>query len=270
MAFFSTISATLLAPATETTTAEGVNVYELKGLNTTSNPGIPVLMYVDKTDDCAEFLKGLAAKTTDGTPIRVLVSGIIQNVPAQKANPKDKYSDIEKPSKVIVYVGAARRLRADVKIDPEQALIFGSGFVQFIGTEMDDKTKRKPEITIQSGTQSLQEEGKYSGSLVVQGEKKTGTDETCMTVDEGREVYFMAHLFRSAGVYQDTPYDKIKCQAVFMEETDRVKSKRGGRKSRSVSMSSQLSDSFEETESTAAKMNSTDLCQQANVSLSDF
>jgi len=266
MAFFSTISATLLAPATETTTAEGVNVYELKGLNAASNPGMPVLMYVDKTSDCAEFLKGLAAKTTDGTAIRVLVSGIIQNVQAQKA---DNKKEILKAPKLIVYVGAARRLRVDPKVDPEQAIVFGSGFAYPV-TDFEDNTKRKAEVFVGSGTQSLQEEGMYCSRLQVLGDKATKTDETCLNVEEGREIYFMANLFRSSGVMGDIAYDKIKCQAVFMEETDRVKSKRGGRKSHSVSMSAQLSDSFEETESTAAKMNSTDLCQQANVSLSDF
>ena len=98
----------------------------------------------------------------------------------------------------------------------------------------------------------------------------SGTDATCLTVKEGQEIYFMANLFRSNGVMGTTAYDKLKASATFMQETERVKSRKGGRKNHTVSMSAQLSDSFEDTESKATAMSSDDLIKQASISLSDF
>ena len=165
MAFFTTLSASIVAPAVESKTAEGVDVYEIKGINTAANPGIPVVMLVDKTSHNAAFLKGLADKTADGSSVRVLVSGIIQPVLAQK---DEATKNIVKPPKVVVYVGAARRLRADMSLDPEQAIIFGSGFATPV-TDYEDKTKRKAELLVSSGTESLQDEGKYCSRLQVLG-----------------------------------------------------------------------------------------------------
>jgi hypothetical protein len=196
----------------------------------------------------------------------VLVSGIFQPVLAMK---NDETKAITKPPKVIVYVGAARRLRADSKVDPEQAIVFGSGFSTAL-TDYEDKTKRKPELMVSSGTESLTDAGTYCSQLQVLGDSSTKTDETCLNIDDGREVYFMANLFRSKGEMKEIQYDKLKVIATFMQETDRVRSRKGGGRPKPVAMDSQLSDSFEETESKASVMSSDALCQQASVALSDF
>ena len=266
MAFYTSISASIVAPATESKTAEGVDVYEIKGINAATSPGIPVVMHVDRSSDNGKFLKSLSEKTKDGTSVRVLVSGIMQPVLAMK---NDETKEITKPPKVIVYVGAARRLRADSKVDPEQAIVFGSGFCTAL-TDYEDKTKRKPELMISSGTESLTEAGTYCSQLQVLGDSSTKTDEFCLNVDDGREVYFMANLFRSKGEMKDIQYDKLKVIATFAQETDRVRSRKGGGRPKPVAMDSQLSDSFEESESEAQVMSSDALCQQAAVALSDF
>lgn len=266
MAFYTTLSASIIAPATETTTSENVDVFEIKGINAATQPGIPVVMQVDRKSEQGKFLKKLSDKTKDGESIRVLVTGIMQPVLAVK---NDETMEITKPPKVVVYVGAARRLRADSKVDPEQAIIFGSGFATVV-TEFEDKSKRKPELMVSSGTQSLQEAGMYCSRLQVLGDSATKTDETCLSVDDGREVYFMATLFRSSGEMNGTHYDKLKASATFMEETDRVRARKNGGRPQPVAMDSQLSDSFEETESTASVMSADDLCKQASVALSDF
>ena len=160
MAFFTSISASIVSGAQETTTAEGVAAYELKAINTACNPGIPVLLTVDKDTENAKFLKALGDKAAKEEAIRVLVSGIIQPVLAER----DDKKEITKPPKVVVYVGAARRLRADTKIDPEQAVVFGSGFATPI-TDYEDNTKRKPEVFSSAGTESLKEEGAYCSRL---------------------------------------------------------------------------------------------------------
>ena len=266
MAFYTTLSASIVAPATDGKTSEGVDVFEIKGVNAATSPGIPVLMQVDKTSEHGKFLKQLSDKTKDGSTIRVLVSGIFQPVLAIK---NDETKAITKPPKVVVYVGAARRLRADSKVDPEQAIIFGSGYTR-PSFDFEDKTKRKPELFISGSTQSMTEPGVYTSSLQLLGDSGTKTDSTCMEVEDGRECYFMANMFRSKGTMGETEYDKIKAVATFLEETDRVRARKGGGRAAPVSMTSQLSDSFEESESKAQVMSSDDLCKQAAVALSDF
>ena len=102
------------------------------------------------------------------------------------------------------------------------------------------------------------------------GDKESKTDELAQTCEDGQELYFMGNLFRSAGAMNGNNYDKLKVVATFMQATDRVKQRKTGRKSKSVSMNSQLNDSFEETTSTAAGMTPDSLAAQASVSLEDF
>ena len=268
MAFYTTLSASIVAPATKTKNPDGVDIFEVKGIcaPNTSNSGIPVLMHVDADSGHGQFLKALSDKTAEGASIRVLVTGLMNPVLAMK---NDETKEITKPPKVIVYVGAARRLRADSRVDPEQAIVFGSGFAR-PSFDYEDKTKRKPEIFVQAGTESLEEAGKYASSLHILGDSATKTDQFCMDVDEGREVYFMAHLIRSNGTMGDVQYDKLKATATKIDETDRVRSRKGGGRAKPVSMNTQLSDSFEESESEAQVMSSEDLCKKASVALSDF
>lgn len=265
MAFFTSISAQIASEAEETKTSEGVDVLKIKALHMGS-PAIPLWLYVDKDSDNAPFLKALADKIKDGTTARVLVSGVLQAVYAVK---DEATKQITKPPKLIIYVGAARRLRADTNVDPEQAIVFGSGFAQVV-TDFHDKSKRKPELLISSGTQDLTEDGKYSSRLQVIGDTKTKTNDVCLRVNDGQEIYFMANLFRSEGVMGDTSYDKIKASATFMEEGDRVKSKSNGRRNHTPNMSGQLSDTFEETETEDKSKSVNELAKMAGIALGDF
>lgn len=265
MAFFTSISAQIISEAEETKTSEGVDVYKIKALHM-GNPAIPLWLYIDRDSDNAVFLKSLAGKVKGGETPRVLASGVLQACYATK---DDNTKQITKPPKLIIYVGAARRLRADTNIDPEQAVVFGSGFAQVV-TDFHDKTKRKPELLISSGTQDLTEEGKYSSRLQVIGDTKTKTNDVCLRVDDGKEVYFMANLFRSEGTMGETSYDKIKASATFMEEGDRVKSKSNGRRNHTPNMSGQLSDTFEEAESEETGKSVNELAKMAGIALGDF
>jgi len=266
MAFFTSLSASLLAPATESTSTDGVKIYEFKALNQAANPGIPVLLHVEQGTENGTFLKALAENAST-TPVKVLVSGVIQSVLAEK---DEKTKDITKPPKVIVHVGAARRLRMDTKIEPEQAIIFGSGYSSPI-TDFEDDTKRKRELFVASGCESLLEEGRYESRLQVIGTDEGGTGDKCETVADGTEVYFMGNLFRSKGEVGTTVYDKLKVSATFMQETDRVKTRKGGGgRKKGNSMRTQLDSSFEETESQAQTLSAEELAVKASVALSDF
>jgi len=266
MSFFSTLSATILAPAEEGTSNEGKQTLEIKALNTASNPGIPVLLVVDRDTDNAKFLKELAAQTAQNKAARVLVSGVLQLCPAEQ----DKATkEITKKPKVILYVGSVRRLRADTKIEPEQAIVFGSGFASPQTVYGSDQ--RKAELSITSGNESLVEEGRWASRVTVLGDASVGTDELTLTVEENREVFFMGNLFRNAGEVNGTVFDKLKVNLSFAQESDRMKKKGGGgRRPKAASMSSQLGDSFEETESATTTLSADDLAAQANVSLADF
>ncbi len=267
MAFFTSITATILKPAEETKTTEGVEVYEVKGVCQASKPGIPVVMLVDKDSEQGKFLKGLADLTKGKKTARVLVSGVIQTCYAQKS---EDGTEIEKPSKVIVYVGAARRLRLqDTAHDPEQAIIFGSGFAE-PQTDFNDKSKRIPQLQISGGTQDFKEEGKYSSKITVIGDNKTKTDEVCLRVEEGQEVYFMANLYRSEGEMRGKGYDNIKASVTFIEEGDRIKQKRGGKRNHSPNLSGQLSDTFEEASEEEEAANVNQLAEMAGIALGDF
>lgn len=267
MALFTSISVELIKGGLkEEKSSEGVDVYSVASACRVCDPAIPVLLMIDKDSDNAAFVKALAEKADEGKRIRVLVSGVLQSVYAQK---DDKTKQILKGPKLIVYVGAVRRLRADDKIDPEQAVVFGSGFVQVV-TDFHDKTKRKAELLISTGTQDLKEEGKYSSRMQIIGDTKTKTDEACMRVDDGKEVYFMANLFRSKGEMNGTEYDKIKASATFLEEGDRVKSRKSGRNNHAANMTSQLSDTFEESEGEEDAKSVNELAQAAGIALGDF
>lgn len=256
-----------MAPAAEGTSSEGKPVYELKGINMASKPGVPVILMVDRESENGSFLKQLSEKTSDGSTVRVLATGIVQPVLADR-NKEEK--TVNKPSKIILYVGAVRRLRADLTQDPEQAVVFGSGFSTPV-TNYEDPDKRKPELMVSAGTESLKEEGKYCSMLNVVGTQAYGTDELCMAVEEGKEVYFMGNLYRSAGEMNDIQYDKLKCEITFAQETDRVKKRGGGRKPKATSMRSQLNDSFEDQGTSPTQtMSAAELSSQANLSLSDF
>ena len=267
MAFFTSISANLLkAEAKETTTAEGAEVYEIKGYNNGDGTAIPLVLLIDKESDHAAFAKGLAELANKDTSVRVLVSGVLQSVYAEKDKKSGK---ITRVPKLIVYVGAIRRLRADTKLDPDQAIVFGSGFSQVV-TDFHDKTKRKPELLISAGTQDVKEEGKYTSKLQVIGDSRSKTDEVCLRVEDGQEVYMMANLFRSEGVMNETAYDKIKASATFMEESDRVRSRKSGKRGSSANMTSQLSDTFEDSEPEEDTKSVSELAKLAGLALGDF
>jgi len=257
-----------MAPATETTSSEGKPVYELKGVNLASKPGVPVILMVDQKTENGDFLQKLSQKTSDGSSVRVLATGIVQPVLADR-NKEEK--TVNKPSKIILYVGAVRRLRADLNQDPEQCSVFGSGFATPV-TDYEDPSKRKPELMISSGTESLQQEGKYCSMLNVIGTQALGTDELCLNAEDGVEVYFQGNLYRSAGEMNGNEYDKLKCELSFAQETDRIKKRGGGgRKPKTTSMRSQLNDSFEDADSSPTQtMSAAELSNQANLSLSDF
>ena len=264
MAFFGAVTVNILAPAEETTSSEGRPVYQFKGLNLASQPGVPVVCMVDKETENATFLKQLSDKTKDGSTVRVLVTGILQPVAAQK-NKATK--EIERISKIIIYVGGARRLRADIKLDPEQCSVFGSGFA-YPQTEYKSE-ERKPELMISNGTERVDEENTRCSMLNVAGSEQTGTNQLCLTAEEGQEVYFSGSLYRSAGDYNG-PYDKLKVDLGFIQDTDRIRKSGGGRKPKAQSMRSQLDDSFEDKGSTESSMSADDLAAQASVALSDF
>ena len=265
MAFFTNISASIVSGAEQTTSPEGVACLQFKAINTASNPGIPVLLTVDADTENAKFLKALGDKAVAGESVRVLVSGILQPVLAER----DQDKTITKPPKVIVYVGAARRLRADTKVDPEQAVVFGSGFAT-PQTDYEDSSKRKPAVFVSAGTESLQEVGTYCSRIDLMGDKESKTDEILTSCDDGQELYFMGNLYRSAGDYNGNVYDKLKVQASFVQATDRVRQRKSGGRSKGVSMNSQLNDSFEETSSTAQTLSPDALASQASISLADF
>ena len=108
MAFFGAVSVSIMAPATETVNSEGTPCYELKGINMASSPGLPVVLMVPTGTENATFLKALSDKTADGSTVRVLETGVLQPVLAEKNKAE---GTIVKPSKIILWVGAARRLR---------------------------------------------------------------------------------------------------------------------------------------------------------------
>jgi hypothetical protein len=220
---------------------------------------------VDAASDNATFLKALGEKAAGGEAIRVFVSGILQPVLAEKSEDKQ----ISKPPKVIVYVGGVRRMRADTKLDPEQFQVFGSGFLT-PQTDYEDSTKRKPAVFVSSGTESLQKEGVYCSRLDLIGDKSSSTEEPLMQIEDGTEIYFMGNLYRSAGTYNDSTYDKLKVNCTFVQATDRVKQRKAGGRNKPASMNSQLDSSFEESESTAQTLSPEALSAQASVSLADF
>ena len=105
MAFFTSISTTIVSGAEQTTSPEGDACLQLKAINTASNPGIPVLLTVDADTANAQLLKALGDQAVAGEGVCMLVSGILQPVLAER----DQDKTMTKPPKVIVYVGAARR-----------------------------------------------------------------------------------------------------------------------------------------------------------------
>ncbi len=148
MSFFGALTATLISPAVETTTAEGVEVYEVKSINMASDPAVPALILCDRQTEHGQFLKALADQVTDTFKPRVLVSGVVQPTAAER--PENDKNSITKGPKITVYAGAIRRIRADLKKDPEQIIIMGSGFCLPV-FEMHDKSKRKPQLSVANG-----------------------------------------------------------------------------------------------------------------------
>ena len=264
MAFYTSITAYIANKAEKKTNADGIEIVEVQALNKSCDPPILMRIQADADSEHGKFINALSQDAATKSP-RVLVTGIVQVVSAVK---NDETKEITKPPKLIVYAGTARRVRNDMKIEPPQAIIFGNGYARV--QESRESNKRKPELYVSGSTESLVEEGAYSEGLQLLGDSSTKTDVVCLEIDDSREVYFMANLFRSAGEYMDVKYDKLKARATFLQETDRVRSKGGGKKGKTVSMSSQMSDSFETAESTAEVMTADELCKQAAVSLADF
>ena len=133
----------------------------------------------------------------------------------------------------MLYVGAARRLRADRTKDPDQASVFGSGYGMPV-TDYEDRSKRKPELFISAGTESLTEEGKYAPGAQLNADRTTpDVGELFKRVGEGQEVYFCGNIYRLAGEVGGNDYDKLKISCIFAQETDRVQQRRansGGRR----------------------------------------
>lgn len=266
MSFFTTLSTTLLAPAEDAVANDGTAMLELKTMCNASKPGIPVILMVRKDTDNAKFLQELAKLPQEGNLPRVLVSGVVQFVAAEV----DKQTkEVVKKPKIVVVVGSARRLRADVKIEPEQAVVFGSGFASPQTVYGSDQ--RKAELSITSGNESVREEGKWASRLTVLGDQAVGTEEICLSIDENRELFFMGNLFRQAGEVNGTHFDKLKVNLSFAQESDRVKAKGGsGRRPKATSMTSQLGAAFEEDTSAATTLSRESLAAQVQESLADF
>ena len=267
MAFFGTISVTVLGEAEDFVTPEGVDAYLINGINTSSPDPLLVTMVVDKDTENGSFLKQVADLTKKNECQRVLVSGVVQSVLAQKNDDKE----IVKKPKIEVYVGSARRLRSDLKKEPEQAIVMGAGYARPI-TEFEDKDKRKAELFLSAGTESIIEEGKYSSQLHVVADKEGNASDLFRTVEDCKEVYFFGTIFRSKGEMNGTEYDKIKVSATFAQETERVQQRRGGggKRTKAKSMRSQLDSSFEDDESTSSSMSQEELTRKTLVSLADF
>lgn len=266
MAFFGTLTATLIAPAEEITTAEGVDAYEIKAVNASCTPGIPMLLIVDRKTDNGKFLKELSQLCKEDYKPRAMVTGVLQPVLAEKGDDKS----IIKSPKILLYVGSARRIRADLGKDPEQAIVMGGGYCRVV-TEFEDPDKRKAEVFLSAGTESVVDEGRYSSHLHVISDRDGGTDELFRNVEEGKEIYFVGSLFRSKGEMNGTEYDKLKVSATFAQETDRVQQRKGGgKRTKTKSMRSQLDSSFEDDEATVHTMSAEQLAEKTLVSLADF
>jgi len=274
MAFFTSLTASIIDKAVETTNSEDQEIYEIKAICQASPDAMPVLLQVFRDTSTGKFLKEAADMAAAGKSMRLQVTGIVQTVQAEK---NDETQKITKKSKLIVFVGAARRVQSDRKKDPEQAIVFGSGFVTPQHKDRH-RTERKPELYISCGTQSLTDTGEYCEGFRLRGDRAYQTDETCLNMEEDREVYFMGDLHRRSGNFErevngkmmDTEWDNITAVVSFLQETDRVREKRSTGKPRPISMTAQLADSFDEPDSDDSVMSSDDLCKQASVSLADF
>lgn len=266
MAFFGTLSVTVLGEAEPFVTPDGVDAYKINGVNTSCPDPLLVTMIVDKSTETGSFLKQVADLTASNSCGRVLVTGVVQSVLAIKGEDKS----ITKQPKLEMYVGSARRLRPDLKKEPEQAVVMGAGYCRPI-TEFEDPNKRKAELFLSAGTESVVEEGKYSSQLHVVADKEGNCEDLFRSVEDGKEVYFMGYLFRSKGEMNGTEYDKIKVSATFAQETERVQQRRGGgKRTKSKSMRSQLDSSFEDDESPASALSPEELTRKTLVSLADF
>ncbi len=267
MAFFGSLSVTVLGKAESFVTNDGVDTYKINGINTSCPEPLLVTMIVDKSTETGSFLKQVADLTATNSCGRVLVTGVVQSVLAMKGEDKS----ITKQPKLEVYVGSARRLRPDLKKEPEQAVVMGAGYCWPI-TEFEDPNKRKSELFLSAGTESIVEEGKYSSRLHVVADKEGNCEDLFRSVDEGKEVYFMGYLFRSKGEMNGTAYDKIKVSATFSQETERVMQRKGGGSKRqsAKTMRSQLDSSFEDDESPASALSPEELTRKTLVSLADF
>jgi len=265
MAFFTNLTCTLFSEAEETTNADGTPIYEIKAVTSPQGEAIPIILMVDQKTETGAFLKQLAELTKKKQAARVLITGVIQLIPPQKNDAKE----ITKGPKLLVYVAGARRISTDVKQQPEQAIVMGDGYSSPC-TDFEDKTKRKPEVYVSSGNESLKEAGAWSSQVHLIADVATKeVAELFKTTPDGTEVYFVGNLFRSKGTYNERNYDNLKISCVFAQDTNRVKT-RGGKRSKNVSMSSQLSDEFESNDSVATTMSVEELASQASISLADF
>ena len=264
MAFYTSITAFIATKAEKKTNADGVDIVEVKAVNKSCDPPILMRIQADAESPQGKLINALSQDAETKAP-RILATGIVQVISATK---NDETKEITMPPKLIIYAGSVRRVRNDMKIEPPQAIVFGSGFARV--QESRESSQRKPELYVSCSTEKLDQEGEYSEGLQIIGDASTKTDATCLEIDDGREVYFMANLYRYAGEYKGSHYDKQKARATFIQETDRVRSKGRSKPGAAVSMSSQLGDTFETAESTAEVMSAADLLDQASVSLASF
>ena len=269
MAFFGTISVLIIEAAAKTKSTDGIDIYEIRGANTMGANHIPCLLQVDCHTETGIFLKDLADLAGKGQGTRTLVSGIVQIVPCIGGGKKGA---VEKPPKLIINVGSARRLRADKAKDPEQATVFGAGFIR-PQTNFNNKSERLPKVYISNTTESLVAEGEYSSGITLSAENQSNAKDLFMTVEDGKEVYFQGNVFRDVGEISGTCYDKLKIVCNFAQETERKQARKGGSygQQQAPVMRGQLDSSFEDDEDNG-ESGTTDLASDAFVAslLKDF
>lgn len=269
MAFFGTVSVLIIEAATKTKSTDGIEIYEIRGANTMGTNHIPCLLQVDCHSEVGIFLKDLADLAAKGQGTRTLVSGIVQVVPCIGGGKK---GPIEKPPKLVINVGSARRLRADKGKDPEQATVFGAGFIR-PQTNFNNKSERLPKVYISNTTESLLEEGEFSSGITLSAENQSNAKDLFLVVEDGKEVYFQGNIFRDCGDVGGNTYDKLKIVCSFAQETDRKQARKSGAygQQKAPAMSGQLDSSFEDDDD-GTSAGTTDLASDAFISslLKDF
>lgn len=270
MALFTNLTVNLLSGAEESQTSEGVPVYKVKAYNEGLPDSEPIMvsLMINRNHEHASDFKSFAEMTKKDKSVRLLVTGVMEYI----LPVKEKDDTISKKSRLNVYVISMRRLSLDPKIQPASAHVYGSGFAE----PVEFKGDRKAQLNILTGTQSLEESGAYCSRFQISGDKTLGTDEICLRITNGQEIYFAGTLYRLEGKFKpdnkdrEVEFDKITANATFIEETDRVKAIGGRRNKKSASMASQMTETFEEADVPDEGKSVSDLAKMAGIALDDF